>query len=98
MTDRSKGIQDKVITSLVTAAILGIFAYFMGVFEKGNEAIDKEQIRSVLEEVLVTDAGKTYAETLADVNGTLIAIDTKVGIIQTDVSDLEAALLDLARE
>lgn len=94
----TKPVIEKVVTALVTALILGVVGYFMGVFDKGQEAIDKAEIRSVLEEVLVTDAGKSYGETLAEVNGVLIAIDTKVGIIQHDVDKLETAVRELAAE
>lgn len=93
-----KAIIEKVVTALVTTAVLGVFAYFMGVFEKGNAAINKEQIRKVIEEELTTDSGLSHAAALDAISGTLIAIDTKVGIIQTDIADLEKSVLDLASE
>ena len=98
MTVDRKAITEKVVTALATALVLGIVGYFAGIFEKGQSAINKEEIKAVLEEVLVTDSGKTYAATLAEVNGTLISIDTKVGIIQGDVDKLEVAVRELASE
>jgi hypothetical protein len=87
-----------VVTAVVTAVVLGILGFFAGVFEKGAEAISEDQIEAVLKRVMITDAGKTYAETLVEVNGTLIAIDTKVSIIQKDVGSLEEILFDLASD
>jgi len=91
-----KAIIGSVITAVVTAAVLGIFAWILGVFSAGTDALDKEQIKQVLAEVLVTDAGKTYAQTLSEVNGTLIAIDTKVEIVMGDIDKLEIAVRELA--
>ena len=93
-----KEIISNAVTAVITAVILGILGFFMGVFERGAEAISEDQIEEVIKRVLITDANKTYAETLVDINGTLISIDTKVGILQTDVRDLESAVLDLAAE
>jgi len=82
--------------TVVTLVVTMLVGYVAGVFERGSDALTEDQIEKVLERVLVTDAGKTYAATLSEVNGTLISIDTKVGIIQGDVDKLERALRELS--
>jgi len=91
-------IVGNVITAVATAAILGVLGWAFGVFSAGTAAIDKEQIRAVLEEEMKTDAGKTYAARIAEIGGTLINIETRVGILQTDLADLEENVFDLASE
>jgi len=81
------------VTLLVTMAV----GWAAGIFERGSTALDEDQIEAVLKKVLVTDAGKTYGQTLAEVNGTLIAIDTKVDIIQNDIDKLELAVRELTK-
>lgn len=83
--------------TVVTLLVTMLVGWIAGVFDRGQTALTEDQIEAVLERVLVTDSGKTYAATLAEVNGTLIAIDTKVGIIQTDVDKLERAIRELAQ-
>jgi hypothetical protein len=86
------------MTAVATAAVLGVLGFFMGVFEKGVEANNKEQIRDVLKEVMVTDSGKSYGAALSEMNDVMIEVKTTVDIIQQDVSDLEDAVLELASE
>ena len=83
--------------TVVTLLVTMLVGWMAGVFERGSAALTEDQIEDVLREVLVTDSGKTYAQTLAEVNGTLIAIDTKVEIIQGDVDKLERAVRELAQ-
>ena len=90
-----KAILDKVITAIATSVILGVLGFFMGVFEKGATAINEDQITAVLEKVLKTDSGQTYRARLSEVDGQLIGIETRVGILTKDVDDLEGALRDL---
>lgn len=97
MVDK-KAVIEKVITALVTTAILGVFAYLMGVFEKGNEALSKDQIRTVINEVLVTDSGLTHAAALNKISLTQAQILTRIGEVKEDVNDLEDAVLQLASE
>ena len=94
----TKALVASVITALVTAIALGILGFFMGVFERGTKAMSEDQIEAVIERVLVTDTGATHAAALSRVNGTLIEINTKVGIIQTDVDKLESAMRELASQ
>ena len=77
-------------------AILGIFGYFAGIFEKGQAAIDKEQIRAVLQEELKTDAGETYGAALSSLAHGQTAISTQVTTLTKEVDDLETAVLTLA--
>lgn len=82
--------------TVVTLVVTMLVGYVAGVFERGSDALTEDQIEAVIKKVLVTDSGKTYAATLSEVNGTLISIDTKVGIIQGDVDKLERALRELS--
>jgi cell shape-determining protein MreC len=75
-----KEIISGVVVSVVTAAVLGVGAWFMGVFESGSEAQAKELIRAVLEEELETDT----------------VLETRVTELKDDVEDLEDIALDLA--
>ena len=86
-----------VVTAVATALVMAVIGFFAGVFERGTEAISEDQIEEVMRRVMVTDAGKSYAQTLSEVNGNLIAIDTKVEIIQGDVDKLERAVRELAQ-
>ena len=85
-----------VLTAVATAAILGIIGFFGGVFEKGAQAINEDQIETVIQRVLITDTGKTYAATLVEINGSLGVISSQIGELKDDVNDLEDAVLELA--
>lgn len=91
-------IVGNVITAVATAAILGVLGWAFGVFSAGSAAIDKEQIKAVLVEEMKTDAGKTYAARISEIDGTLISMETRVSTLQADVSDLEDNVFDLASE
>jgi len=94
----SNPIVGNVITAVAVAVILGIGGWLMGVFEKGTDAAAKEVIRQVLEEELKTDAGISYAARISEIDGHLIGMETRVGILQTDVSDLEDHVRNLVSE
>lgn len=87
-----------VVTAVATAVILGVGGWLLGVFEKGSDAALQESIRVVLQEQLMTDAGKTYAARISEIDGHLVGIETRVGIIQEDLDDLEQNVFDLAGE
>jgi len=91
-------VMSNVVTAVSTAAILGIIGFFGGVFEKGAQAINENQIETVIKRVLVTDNGKTYAATLSEINGSLGIISSQIGELKDDVNDLEDAVLELASE
>jgi hypothetical protein len=91
-----KEIISNVVVSVVTAAVLGVGAWFLGVFEAGTDAQDKELIRAVLEKELTTDAGKTYKARLAEVGSQLTVLETRADALRSDVEDLEDIALDLA--
>lgn len=92
----NKEILSNVVTAVVTAVILGIGGYFMGVFEKGNQAISKEAIREVLEEEMQTDSGITYGAALTQIGLDINTVSTRVEELKGDVDDLEDAVLTLA--
>lgn len=85
-----------VVVSVATAIVLGAGAWVMGVFEKGTIAADKDLIRTVIEEELKTDAGKTYKARLAEVGTQITVLETRIDGIRSDVEDLEDIALDLA--
>ena len=87
-----------VVTAVATAAILAIGGWIFGVFEKGSDAANKEVIRAVLVEEMKTDAGITYAARISEIDGQLVGMETRVGILQTDLDDLEQNVFDLAGE
>lgn len=91
-----KEIFSNVITAVATAAIMGVIAWAMGVFEKGQQAIDKEQIRAVLQEEMQTDAGITYGAALSQIGLDINTVSTQVSELKGDVDDLEDAVLTLA--
>ena len=70
-----KTITAVAISAAVTLLVSAFLAYFIGTFERGSEANAEDQIKAVLEKELVTDAGKTYAQTLAEINNRLTAIE-----------------------
>jgi len=93
-----KAIVGNVITAVIVAAVLGFFGWMMGVFEAGSTALTEKQIKAVIKQVMITDKGKTYAATLASIDGSLIAIDTRLGVIEGDIDSIEDAVFELARE
>ena len=89
-------IVSNVVTAVATAAVMGVFAYFMGVFEAGSTAIEKEQIRAVLDEELETNSGVTYKARLTELGSQVTVLETRVTELKDDVEDLEDITLDLA--
>ena len=85
-------------TVVITAAVMGVLGSMLGVFEAGTEALDKAQIRAVIEEVMVRENGDTYGSSLVSIDGTLIAINTNITAIQKDIDKLERTLGALAGE
>ncbi len=63
------------MSAAVTFLVSAFIAYFIGVFERGTDALAEDQITAALEKALVTDAGKTYAQTLAEINDRLATIE-----------------------
>jgi len=92
----TKGIIEKVTVSVVTAAVLGIGAFFMGVFERGTDALTEDQIIEVLDKTLVTASGKTLKARIAEVDGQLVALETRADILEKDIDDAEKSILCLA--
>ncbi len=91
-----KALITNVVTAVATAVVLGVGGMMIGVFNTGQAAIDKEQIKEVLAEVLLRDNGKTYAQSLVTVENTVLVLETRVGALTEDVDDLEDFVLDLS--
>ena len=88
-------LNNPIVVAAATAIVLGIGGWGLGVFNTGQAAIDKQQIEDVLIEVLLRDNGQTYAASLATIETTVIILETRVGILTEDVTDLEEFVLDL---
>jgi outer membrane murein-binding lipoprotein Lpp len=93
-----KSIIGNVVVAVATAGVLGLAAYLNGMFQKGVAAGDVEQIRTVIQEELTTDAGKTYGEFVTEMSLGVNTLNTKVDMLTTDVNDLEQNILDLASD
>lgn len=91
-----KAIVSNVVTAVVTAVVLGVGGYFLGVFEKGTQAQDKELIRQVLEETMKTDSGQTYGQALSKIGLDVNTVSTRVEALTTEVNQLENAVYTLA--
>ena len=85
-----KTITAVAMSAAVTLLVSAFLAYFIGVFERGSEAISEDQIKAVVKEVLITDEEKTYAQTLSEINDRLIAIETSQGYMQRSLELLTA--------
>ena len=83
-----------VITLIVTAIVGWIF----GVFSRGQEAVSEDQIRDVVNEMMVLDDGQTYSAALETIDDAVIRIGTKVEGIEADVTDIRGAVRALARQ
>ncbi len=94
----SHPIVGNVFTAVVTAAVLGAFAWITGMVGQGSKAGDIALIRTVVAEEMQTDEGKSHAARLHEIGGTLINVETRLKTAQEDVSDLEDAVYALASE
>lgn len=63
------------LSAIITLLATTVVGSLIGVFERGSDALTEDQIKAVLEEVLVTDEEKTYAQTLAEINVRLASIE-----------------------
>jgi len=86
-----KTITAVAMSAAVTLLVSAFLAYFIGVFERGSEAISEDQIKAVVKEVLITDEEKTYAQTLVEINNRLTTIEA-------DQASMKKALDILAAE
>lgn len=93
-----KALINNVLTAVVTAAILGILGWAMGVFERGSDAISEDQIIAVVEAIMVTDAGKTYKARLAEVDIELAVVETRLVAAAKDIDDIEDIIGDMVAE
>ena len=91
-------IMTNVVTAIVTAVILGIGGWALGVFNAGSTALSEDQIEAVVNKIMVTAAGKSIKARIAEVDGQLIGLETRVGIALEDIDDLEDSVRDLSRE
>lgn len=92
----------KTITAIAASAAITLLATtvvasFIGVFERGSDALTEDTIKEVLKEVLMTDEGKTYAQTLVAINTRLTTIEAnQENMKQTDERTLAALDILLA--
>lgn len=84
-------------SAAITLLATTIVASFIGVFERGSDALTEDTIKAVLKEALMTDEGKTYAQTLVAINTRLTAIETNLDNMEkTDERTLAALDILLA--
>jgi hypothetical protein len=93
-----KALISNVVTAVVTAGVLGVIGWAMGVFSAGSDALNEAQIKAVVEEVLIRDTGATYAASLASIDVSIGQINTSIGAIKEDIDDLEDSVGILAAE
>ena len=94
----NKELVNNVLTAVVTAAVLGALGFFMGVFEKGADAISADQIEAVIEQVMVLDSGKTYKARMSELNIEMATAEARVEIIRNDLDDLESTIFELVSD
>lgn len=86
----------QILVATIPAAILGVGAFFMGVFEEGSDAVTEDKIIAVIDKTLVTAAGKNLKARIAEVDGQLIGLETRADALEKEVDDLEGNMLCLA--
>ena len=91
-------MMSNVATAVVTAVVLGIGGWALGVFNAGSTALSEDEIERVVNKIMVTAAGKPIKARIAEVDGQLIGFETRIGIAEKDVEDLERSVLDLSGE
>lgn len=93
-----KALVNNVLTAVVTAGVLGVLGFFMGVFEKGASAMNEDQIEIVIEKVMVLDSGKTYKARMAELDVEIARAEARQEIIRNDLDDLEDTLFELVSD
>jgi hypothetical protein len=97
-----KAIFKNVLTSVVTAAILGISAYFMGAFQDGSTALDDKKIdvaiEAAIKKAMDTEGGATIKATLSELALEAAVLETRVTILKTEVEGLEDTVFDLVSD
>lgn len=91
-----KTLISNVVTAVVTAGVLGVLGWALGVFSAGSDALDEAQIKAVIDEVLIRDNGATYAASLASIDISVASINTSIEAIKDDIDDLEDSVAILA--
>ncbi len=72
----AKTIWATIIGAAVTLLVTTVVASLLGVFAAGSDALSKDQIKEVMNEVLVTPAGVSFGAEIAAINTRLTAIET----------------------
>jgi hypothetical protein len=88
-------VDKKTITAVagsaaVTLLVSAFLGYFIGVFERGTDALTNDQIKAVVKEALITDEEKTYAQTLVEINNRLTTMEANQTSMQSALSILIA--------
>lgn len=87
----AKTIWATIIGAAVTLIVTTIVASLLGVFAAGSEALSKDQIKEVMNEVLVTPAGVSFGAEIANIN-------TRLTIMETNQKNMQLAIAALAAE
>lgn len=94
----SKTVIATAISVVVTMTVTLAVGWVVGVFEKGVESGDRELIIRVINEELKTPDGLTHAAALQTIDRNIASINTKVGGMERSMTEIRAAMLELAKE
>jgi len=95
--DKKAIIVTMVSTAVTLLVTMGV-GWAVGVFEQGVDAAERALIIKVINEELVTADGETHAAALKSIDRNLTVIGTKVQGIESNISEIRAALLVLASD
>jgi len=87
-----------VVTAVITAGIIGVLGWTLGVFNAGSDALTEAEIKRVMAETLILDDGLTYAATLDSIDKSVGEINVSLGFIKDDIEDLEDSVAILVAE
>lgn len=93
-----KAIIVTMVSTAVTLLVTMSVGWAVGVFEEGVDAAERALIIKVINEELVTANGQTHAAALSSIDRNLTVISTKVQGIESNISEIRAALLVLASD
>jgi hypothetical protein len=86
----NKAIIASGVTLVATLLLTALVGSFVGVFERGSDALSEDQIKKVLKDALVTDSGDTYGAALVNINNKLIVVETKLTAMERALEALSA--------
>lgn len=90
------------ISTLIAVVVTGMVGWLTGVWNQGNAAMQEDEIQRIVAEMLAaemqTDGGLTQRQALAQINQSLVRIETVVTVNRDDIKDIRTAVRALAAE